>query len=344
MLLPHHVAEGAVRIQRGHHRLGAQHPPLVRQLYTDGAAVLHQDLLDGGRLEDQPAVLDHLSTQRAGELVRASVAVAPVGGAIDHQGHHEAEPRLARVEPPHAAGVEHQGPHLLVLEGVGDDVQRAHLADLQHLLADLGLPHGHGDLDGRHGRDVGGRGHDVVDDPPPPANHLAEGHGVLERELADRVLGVVHHAAEQQRGAVLEHHALLGVGPDPGQRRAVQIEVPDRRHVVHHHVVEHVGIGGVAGIQVLLGGQSAAGLEATLADRHAEPGLGQVGAGDQPVGPGADDDDVELALLGELLLHVPERIAGIVLELRLVLEVRHGVLVSGAGQGRLAEILPSCGM
>jgi hypothetical protein len=109
-------------------------------------------------------------------------------------------------------------------------------------------------------------------------------------------------------------------------------------------VVEHVGIAGVAGIEVLLGGETSPDLEAALADGDAEPRLGEIGAGDQAVGSPADDDDIELALLGELFLHVSERVVRIVLEIGLVFEVRHGVRSHLLRQRSFADFLPCCGM
>ena len=80
-----------------------------------------------------------------------------------------------------------------------------------------------------------------------------------------------------------------------------EIEVPQRGHVVHHHVVDGVHVGVVAGEEDLFGRQPAADFVAALDERHAEARFRQVGRGDQAVRSGADDDDVPVALRRKLL-------------------------------------------
>jgi len=76
-----------------------------------------------------------------------------------------------------------------------------------------------------------------------------------------------------------------------------------------------MGVGRVTWIEVFLGGQAAAYLVASLADRDPQSGLGEIRARDETVGSGADDHDIEFTLVRKLLLHVPERIVRVVLEL-----------------------------
>ena len=78
-----------------------------------------------------------------------------------------------------------------------------------------------------------------------------------------------------------------------------KIEVPERRHVVHHHVVDGVDVGVVAREEDLLGRQAAADLVAALDERDLETGFGEIGGGDQAVRAGADDDDIPVAFRAE---------------------------------------------
>ena len=65
----------------------------------------------------------------------------------------------------------------------------------------------------------------------------------------------------------------LQVGLDPHQAVLRQVEVLKRRHVVHHHVVDGVDVGVVAGKENLFGGQTSADLVPALDERHLRPAL-----------------------------------------------------------------------
>ena len=293
-----------MRVEARHHHLALEGAALPELDPGDGA-VLHADLVDLGGVEDAAAGLDDLPRQGSGELVRAALAVALVHAPIDQQGDEESHAGLPGIQSPHAGGVEQQGAHPVVLEVAGDDLERALLGDLHDLLADLGALHGHGHVHGGHRRDVGARSDDLADALAPLPHYPAEGDGVLLRELVEGVGGVFQHPRQQQRGAVLEDHRRLQVGLDPDQSVPAEVEVPEHRHVVHHHVVAGVDVGVEARIQDLLRGQSTADLVAAFDEADLETGPGEVGRGDQAVGTRSDHHHVPLALRRKLREEAP---------------------------------------
>ncbi len=191
------VEEGGVRVEARDHHLAPEGAALP-ELDARDRAVRHADLVALGGVEDAAAGLDDLARQRGGELVRAALAVALVHSPIDQEGHEEPDAGLLGIEPPHAAGVEEERAYPVVLEVAGDDLERALLGDLQHLLADLGPLHGHRGVHRRHRRDVGGGSDDLAHQPAPLPHHPAELGGVLLRELVDGVGGVLQHARQKQ--------------------------------------------------------------------------------------------------------------------------------------------------
>ncbi len=130
--------------------------------------------------------------------MRAALAVALVHPPIDQQGDEETDAGLRGIESPHATGVEQEGAHPVVFEVAGDEFEGALLGDLHDFLTELGALHGHRHVDGGHGRDVGTRSDDLAHQLAPVPHHLAEGGGVLLRELVEGVGGVLQHARQKQ--------------------------------------------------------------------------------------------------------------------------------------------------
>ena len=80
-----------------------------------------------------------------------------------------------------------------------------------------------------------------------------------------------------------------------------QVEVPEDRHEVHHHVIDGVDVRVVAREHDLLGGEPTADFVAPLdeADPHAR--ARQIGGGDQAVRTSPDDHSVPIAVRRKLL-------------------------------------------
>ena len=178
MLRTQEVEEGGVGVETGYNDFAVEGPAL-HKFNAGDMAVVHVDPGDIGRLQDGAASLDDLACQGTCQLVGTAVEVALVHSAVEKERDVETYPCFPGIQPPHAADVQQKSPYPVILEIFIDDLQRALLYKLEHLVADVGALHSDTDVYGRHSRYIGRWSQYLAHYAAPGSHKLAKGHGVF---------------------------------------------------------------------------------------------------------------------------------------------------------------------
>jgi len=193
-----------------------------------------------------------------------------------------------------ATGIEHESPDHVILIHLADHLFRGLLGHFVHLPAQvcrLGMgrhersrPHGIIGLRTAYGL------HHLVEQ----LVHAAIGVGVLLGELGYGGAGLLHIGVDAEALAVLQGQGPLHLRFDVFDQVLIEIQVCIYRCIVHHHVVDGMGVVEEIRQGDLLGHQAAADLEPLLQQETFLPCLGEVRSDYQPVGATTDDDHIKL--------------------------------------------------